>query len=1095
MVDGIEKSLSEYCAKAERLIDEGSLEAALAIGQHILRHHPKYVEAYRVLAKATLEQGEVGYAADLFKRVLSADPEDLEARVGLGIIYKEEALEEALWQWERAFELAPGNNEIRAQLRRVREQLEGREFPRIELTRGALGRLYARGGLFQQAADEFRAVLTKDPQQIDIQVALAETLWRDGRQAEAEIVCEQLLEALPNCLKANLILGHIWLYAGREEESQGPFQIAHALDPENRTASAFLGEESPLTKEFVFVPPPEELPSEAPQPVDLISAKEEWVPGEWELEEVAQEEAAVEAELPDWLTQLRAGIGEEEEEEIVEEEGLPDWLAALSEKESKEPISEPEEEIPDWLAAVQPAESAEPSAAVEPERVVEEPTGVEEADRDVPDWLQQLRTEMEQGLTPIREGEPYLAPQEEDVDRLTAREAPEWLQDVEEESERAIEAISDEDVLLAAAEPTEEVPDRLDALQAEEAAEPEGIESLAEADAIETLESAEATEEVPDWLTAQVAAPAEPESAPAPAEPEVGEADLWREIMRQEGLEEMIEAVPAEVEGLPEEAEPAEEIPDWLTALQAAEPAELEEAKALTEPEVVEARAPEAAEAAEEISDWLPPLQAEEPYEQETAEAPAEPEAAEADLWREIMRQEGLEEMLEAASEEETELVEEIPDWLSELQAKEPSEPESVETVELAEPAEEIPDWLTELQAEEPTEPEMAETPAVPEGAQVAAEAIQPAEPAEEIPDWLAELQAEEPAEPEMAEFPAEPEGAQVVAEAIEPAEPVEEMPDWLAALQAEEPGEPEVATAAVESEALDTDLWREIMRQEGLEDMIEAVPTEVEGAPQEAAPAEEVPDWLAAFQAEEPAEPEIAEAPLELEAAEAATPAETEEETPDWLAALQADEPALAEEAQAPDVLAAAEEEPIAEIAAAAMPVEAEMIAPAAVVEKAEEVPPVPEEEKEGLVAEAPAEAEAEVQVPAAEIVAPKVALEEAAEEVIEEREKVPPTSFIVSSYLSRLSTDPEDHEVRLALARAYRNEKRPDDAWEQFELLVRSGYQIEELVSDLEGFCISYPDDARWHQLLGDAYMRVNRLTEALDAYRAAQRALYRR
>ena len=97
MKTGKEKSLSGYCAEIEQLIKERNLEAAIAIGQHILRHYPKYVEAYRLLAKSTLEQGEVGYAADLFKRVLSADPEDLESRVGLGIIYTEEqALEEAL---------------------------------------------------------------------------------------------------------------------------------------------------------------------------------------------------------------------------------------------------------------------------------------------------------------------------------------------------------------------------------------------------------------------------------------------------------------------------------------------------------------------------------------------------------------------------------------------------------------------------------------------------------------------------------------------------------------------------------------------------------------------------------------------------------------------------------------------------------------------------------------------------------------------------------------------------------------------------------------------------------------------------------------
>ncbi|OQY24557.1 MAG: hypothetical protein B6I34_03475 [Anaerolineaceae bacterium 4572_32.1] len=76
-------------------------------------------------------------------------------------------------------------------------------------------------------------------------------------------------------------------------------------------------------------------------------------------------------------------------------------------------------------------------------------------------------------------------------------------------------------------------------------------------------EEAEPAEEIPGWLAAlQPEGEAEEEIAKAPAEEEVGETGMWRDIMREEGLEEMIEAVPAEVEGLPEEeAEPAEEIP------------------------------------------------------------------------------------------------------------------------------------------------------------------------------------------------------------------------------------------------------------------------------------------------------------------------------------------------------------------------------------------------------------------------------------------------------------------------------------------------------------------------------------------------------
>jgi tetratricopeptide (TPR) repeat protein len=289
---------------------------------------------------------------------------------------------------------------------------------------------------------------------------------------------------------------------------------------------------------------------------------------------------------------------------------------------------------------------------------------------------------------------------------------------------------------------------------------------------------------------------------------------------------------------------------------------------------------------------------------------------------------------------------------------------------------------------------------------------------------------------------------AEEAAEAIEPVEPAEEMPDWLAALQAEEAAEPEVTEAVAEVEGGDTDLWRDIMREEGLEEMIEAVPAEVEGVSEEIEAAERMPDWLAALQ-----------------------PGAIEEEGP-------------------------FEETTVAEAL-----VKVEMTESEPTLEKAEETEPVPEEEPvpdwlagwQGEVETEDATVEAAIsEGPEVEVAAVEVAEQEAAPKEVAKEIKEKPVSFIVSTYLDRLETHPNDHEVRLALARAYRDEKRLVAAFEQFDKLVRSGHEIRDLVPDLEGLCASYPDDTAWHQLLGDAYVRINRLAEALEAYRMAQKAL---
>jgi tetratricopeptide (TPR) repeat protein len=247
--------LQEYTAQIKALIQDDLHDEAIAHCQHILRYYPRHIETYCLLGEACLEKGMYREAIEFFQRTLSADPENFVARVGLGIIYDEQgALAEAIWQMERAFELAPGNAEVRRELQRLYTQRDGVEKTRLKLTRAALGHLYARNGLYERAISEFRAVLRQDPELPSIRVALIEALWREGRRLEAVETCLDLLEALPNCLKANLILGEIWMRGGNEDDGEARLNIARSLDPENLVAQEMMGRDSPLPYEEVLIP-------------------------------------------------------------------------------------------------------------------------------------------------------------------------------------------------------------------------------------------------------------------------------------------------------------------------------------------------------------------------------------------------------------------------------------------------------------------------------------------------------------------------------------------------------------------------------------------------------------------------------------------------------------------------------------------------------------------------------------------------------------------------------------------------------------------------------------------------------------------------
>ncbi len=255
-----ELTVHETLERARKLMKAKRPETAMAIGQQVLRYFPQHLEAYRLLGEACLAAGDYQAAVDCFRRVLSADPESLAAHMGLGMIFEDTGeYAEALWHWERAFEIAPGNQTVREHLRRLYTWRDGGKTPRVGLTRAALARLYARNGQFRRAIAEYKAILAEDPERVDVQVALAEALWRARRYDEAAEVSHDLLSKVPYCLKANLLLGVLSTEGDRE--GQACLRVAQALDPENRTAQGLLGPASPL--------PPREMPAPFAQALPL----------------------------------------------------------------------------------------------------------------------------------------------------------------------------------------------------------------------------------------------------------------------------------------------------------------------------------------------------------------------------------------------------------------------------------------------------------------------------------------------------------------------------------------------------------------------------------------------------------------------------------------------------------------------------------------------------------------------------------------------------------------------------------------------------------------------------------------------------------
>jgi competence ComEA-like helix-hairpin-helix protein len=888
--------LRVYLREIEEAIEQKQPDEAIAHCRHILKTYPKSIDTYRLLGQAYLENQRYSNAADIFQRVLSAVPDDFVSHVGMSIIREDEGnLDAAIWHMERAFESQPYNAAIQAELQRLYGRRDGMEPPKVNLTRGALARMYAKGNLYQQAIAELRAALAEDPGRPDLQIVLARMYVQQGDQNEAIQACSTLLNKLPFCQEANRLLVEILPETERAGDTDIYKQRLQALDP----YETFISPNAPTA---------DQVPDQAVSLERLI-----WDGGP----------TVGIIDQPEWAASVGANLGDSE----AAHEELPEWLDSSSEEPStpwkSEPIEPaeptPENQIPGWMKEAgwgpDTGEFDESKPAFEFENEAAEAELSEAVAGEVPDWLQEITSE-----GAIQEPEPIIPTEPEEDTGL-----PDWLEESPPDgaSDTIITWLDEKGSVEPTAEPvSQETPAKSFPDWVDEDAVPEWLADTGK----ETPAAESALGEIPDWLKdIKVETPAEEAETFASGDG----ADLpdWLD----KGAISAGEAVAASAVTQPEsktlepsadEAE-AGDIPDWLSGIEEHEEPEAEsgelpgwmkdiEEQPLSEAAPVEE---EVVEEPGELPSWMSEIEEESPVSEVSIEEPTMP-AGKA----------RLPDWLSELEEEESEAIPgEIPDWLKEVSEQAPitEAPQEVAAFDAATPEEEaetepgeLPDWLSKLEEEE-------------------SEAIPG-----EIPDWLKEVSEQAPiteAPQEMAAF-----------DAATPEEEVEaepgELPDWLSEMEEEGPeaipgeipewiseiGE-EIPTESVEEIEQDKGLpeWTEeagvaatvpLSQPEGLEfqESVEEIPFSDEAAPDltdtDAAIAwleglaakqgvpeeelltspeersEEIPEWIRASASSE------AEATAKLETIEEVTEA-VPSEIPDWLQEMAEKAPEIEEQ------------------------------------------------------------------------------------------------------------------------------------------------------------------------------------------------------
>ncbi len=367
-------SLHNYLDKVDQLLEEKQFSDAAQHCLHILQQFPRHLDSYRALAKAFLGQGKHHEAIEMYQRVLSAEPNDLLAHIALSDLYRTE-LQASLsnWHLQRALEIEPYNEAIQAEYREVFGLDEDEDLisKRVPLNNAALGHLYLRGEMFDQATAVLQKTLVENPERIDQELLLAEALWRDGDFSMAEDICLRILEKLPNCLTANAILSDIWLHANRVSDAQPYLRRVQSLvqiDQENANYETPAGR-------ALTAPGSLSLP-------DQISLKM------WDETAVS---VAKEEPTADWVSEISFGNVADSEESFAEPDLTSEpadmfgWLKGVtSELRGEPPLVEPG-------SKKQEGPQAETDWFVD-KAIEDEP--VDSGDHSVLDWLEGEREDL-----------------------------------------------------------------------------------------------------------------------------------------------------------------------------------------------------------------------------------------------------------------------------------------------------------------------------------------------------------------------------------------------------------------------------------------------------------------------------------------------------------------------------------------------------------------------------------------------------------------------------------------------------------------------------------------------------------------------------
>jgi tetratricopeptide (TPR) repeat protein len=164
---------TELCSQAARNLELSQWETCIQICRQLIQQEPEQPEAYRLMAQALYNQGEIAPALAVYEQLRQLRPEDPDVYGMLGDIYAEQK------QWDAATEYYQTAVQLNPKLTSVQE---------------ALGDIWSHQGQCQKAITCYQQVLERSPELWEVHHKLGDVLWQQGELEAAVEAYQQAAE-------------------------------------------------------------------------------------------------------------------------------------------------------------------------------------------------------------------------------------------------------------------------------------------------------------------------------------------------------------------------------------------------------------------------------------------------------------------------------------------------------------------------------------------------------------------------------------------------------------------------------------------------------------------------------------------------------------------------------------------------------------------------------------------------------------------------------------------------------------------------------------------------------------------------------------